>query len=504
MAAAPARTWLLALLFLGCLAALVSVQRGLDSDSLGTRLRPDDSAERGPRPPQQPEQAPRQQQDQEQQEQPPLPRQALPPEQQEQPSTPPRSPSSSEAKGTAALRADGTSAATGASTAGAGGKARLLVMTSLYRSNLWHFMTMLWPSWRRLRDFGEAGPGQDVCGEAASGDEAMEPAQLGPADLFLACEADVCELLVRAGLPCVGWRDALARGALTGPGARCVYAEYVARPAIQYRFMHSLLFLDDEPLRAVLAARAHHWALRTDADAVLLPGLLRFLPRGAGVVGRGFSGTDFTFAYLERYARDRLGLADAPPFALRNLQSTFLVRADKLLRFARRLINATEWLYADAFSDQLCEGLKATALPAALKALLPDDRQTSARSLCRWPYWYREVASLYGTLVAAEAELRGPVGGVATDKLDLYATNSVAGINSRHSNAETVMQAHLCESKGPVSRAGERASERARERERLLRKPRGDRLGGLFDSGRRLTNARFVLARFETYRSRRS
>jgi hypothetical protein len=436
-----ARRALLALLFLVGLVALVSVQRGLDPDLRSALLsRDDDSAARGlpPRPQQQPWTQQPQQQEQQQQQQPSI------------------APSEALSEGAAVAENDTAQEALVAESAtiaaGAQGEPRVLVTTSLYKSNLWHFLTMLWPSWRRLAALGRAGPGKDVCGEAASGDESMEPAQLGPADLFFACETDVCELLVRAGLPCESWRDALARGALAGPTALCVYAEYYAEPSVQYRFMHSLLFLEDEPLRTVLAARAHRWVLRTDADAVLLPGLLRFAPRGPGVVGRGFSGTDFTFSYLERYARDHLGLAAAPPFVLRNLQSSFMVRADKLRSFTRRLVNATEWLYAEAFRDQLCDELKATKLLAPLRASLPADRQNDTRSLCRWPYWYREVASLYGTLVAAEAELRGPVGGVATDKLDLYATNPVEGINSRRGSAMAVIQAHLCESKWPVSR----------------------------------------------------
>ncbi len=155
-----------------------------------------------------------------------------------------------------------------------------------------------------------------------------------------------------------------------------------------YRFLGSLRFLSDEPFRElVLSSGFYDYVLRTDVDAVLGPGARTWIPPYGVAAGKGFMGEPtVTYPWLERIAKglgyDHIGI--------HGMQSTFYVHIEMARPFVDMLTNLTTHFYVNEFTADTCHRLNHD--PLFLKA---ESEHKHKHGACRWPYWYKGVASLF-------------------------------------------------------------------------------------------------------------
>eukprot|EP00514_Thraustochytrium_sp_LLF1b_P006103 CAMPEP_0184520864 /NCGR_PEP_ID=MMETSP0198_2-20121128/7403_1 /TAXON_ID=1112570 /ORGANISM="Thraustochytrium sp., Strain LLF1b" /LENGTH=237 /DNA_ID=CAMNT_0026911507 /DNA_START=219 /DNA_END=929 /DNA_ORIENTATION=+ len=207
-------------------------------------------------------------------------------------------------------------------------------------------------------------------------------------DLLIACEPDSCKSVP---LRCQHW-DENTPFRRQGDVSQCFYLEYYD-PTIKYRFAHSINYLASSAFNSFVKKGEYDYVMRTDADTVLFPGIRYFVPRGDGIFGAGFSGTEFTFEALHYVAENTLGI-NGLELRIKSLQSTFTLRASVFKAYAEKLVALTETLNENAFSKKVCNEI--TLLPIVSKQNI-----STAKSLCRWPYWHQGVSTLYATALAA-------------------------------------------------------------------------------------------------------
>ena len=71
----------------------------------------------------------------------------------------------------------------------------------------------------------------------------------------------------------------------------CYFASVEEKAGEEYVFLHSLNYLEMKAFQSILKLNYYDYVLRTDADAILFPGLLYMSPAGSdGWIGSGFSG----------------------------------------------------------------------------------------------------------------------------------------------------------------------------------------------------------------------
>lgn len=316
-----------------------------------------------------------------------------------------------------------------------GTQVRTLVVTELAstQNHVRHFFVMLHPSWEAL---WRRPPAEQLAHDFVR------------VDLFVACEPGLACATMRANSACREVRSAAEVVSQAPPalarGGDCFFAEVPPRAHETYRFLHSLNFMQMPPFTGIVRLGLYDWVLRTDADAALFPGLLAEAPRAAdtdGMIGAGFNGNELTDHLIEQFAEEelRLHFNEHPPAALR-MQSTFYIRADVITPFVDRLIVATRALWERGFQKRKCAALDATEAAARLAP--------GKLKLCRWPYWHRNVASLYGTAIAANTVLRKPK---VTEKLD----STAAALRRRYlRDPDVVMQAHYINTKFAIVNTG--------------------------------------------------
>lgn len=295
---------------------------------------------------------------------------------------------------------------------------RTLVTTQLAVNKAWHFQTFLLPSWKRLM----------LDASRYSTEE-----QQVQADLFIACHPDICELVRVAGncaLLATNFTEFFLTSITT---ARCVYAPVEEQPHETYRFFHSLYFLQSKPFTDIAALNYYDFFMRTDADAMLLPGLLLEAPptNTQAMIGSGFFGIQATRILVEHFATQlmpELGPNRHPN--LDSMQSTFYVSKASFAQFVQNLIGATRTFHDQAFTSEICANLTKILEAASPIGTLREVVQ------CKWPEWHRGVSSLYGTRVAA-SRVQGDV--IVTQRLDAL-SNRVRRVER---SVYKVMQAHL-------------------------------------------------------------
>mmetsp|Transcript_63809 Transcript_63809/g.180072 ORF Transcript_63809/g.180072 Transcript_63809/m.180072 type:complete len:268 (-) Transcript_63809:49-852(-) len=182
-------------------------------------------------------------------------------------------------------------------------------------------------------------------------------------------------------------------------------------------------------------ARRYAYVLRSDVDALLMPGLRSWVPEHGSAVGRGYSGEPYTEARLKTIAKD-LGLKH---HGIHNMQSTFYIASTKAVAFSRMLVNLTQYFFDHEFTAERCAEVV---------------RQGGA---CKWPEWYRQVSSLYATDLAANHLLGEPYFDATqvTDRMDHCATgcwswdlHSHGALNATTRAARDIAQVHLLSAKG--------------------------------------------------------
>lgn len=149
--------------------------------------------------------------------------------------------------------------------------------------------------------------------------------------------------------------------------------------------MSSIEFLASES-SFIDVVKVYDYVMRTDTDAILFPRMFTWISDGGSAVGLGYQGDDFTKKRLEAIAA-HMGLKHA---GLHNMQSTFYLRASKVLEFSKMLNNLTTHFFMHEFQPSKCEEVR------------------RAGKKCEWPDWHIGVSSLYATNLAANHLLGEP------------------------------------------------------------------------------------------------
>jgi len=330
-------------------------------------------------------------------------------------------------------------------------KIRTLVTTQLpavadhYRDIKGHYQNYLGPSWRRLVEENRKN----------TGEETVLP------DLFIACVDDGCDQIDKnlcTPLPMAKnetgiidkqlLRNFLVNDRHDKIRMLCYYAHVPERKNQDYVFLHSLNFLEMEPLISILDVGYYDYILRTDADALLFPGLLYLAPSGSGWIGAGEYGEEGLTDHLVRhFSETLLGSELGKPLrsatASPSMQSTFYIHTSVFQKFVSTLILATRRLYGQAFLRKH-GGREGVCTNLGKFLNMPDRYENITQQLmgrkCEWPLWMKGVASLYGTRIAADYVLDNLT---ITPALDALATP----MNSVDRSIYKTIQVHLLNTK---------------------------------------------------------
>eukprot|EP00585_Thalassiosira_rotula_P017455 CAMPEP_0196193238 /NCGR_PEP_ID=MMETSP0911-20130528/49434_1 /TAXON_ID=49265 /ORGANISM="Thalassiosira rotula, Strain GSO102" /LENGTH=529 /DNA_ID=CAMNT_0041465459 /DNA_START=86 /DNA_END=1674 /DNA_ORIENTATION=- len=165
-----------------------------------------------------------------------------------------------------------------------------------------------------------------------------------------------------------------------------------------------------EPLTSILDVGYYDYILRTDADALLFPGLLNLAPSGSGWIGAGEYGEEGLTDHLVRHFSEtllgsKLGKPLRSATASPSMQSTFYIHTSVFQKFVSTLIMATNRLYWQAF-DRRKGGSEGMCANLGKFLNMADQYENITQQLmgrkCDWPLWMKGVASLYGTRIAAD------------------------------------------------------------------------------------------------------
>ncbi|KAL7537730.1 hypothetical protein ACHAWF_005886 [Thalassiosira exigua] len=330
-------------------------------------------------------------------------------------------------------------------------KVKSLVVTQLPPVKSEHYNLYLGPSWRKLVD-DRREEAYDASSEAVQ------------ADLFVACTEQSCDQIDRENcvpLNVTGdatadsqrWKRMLERRSLGQ--LLCYFAPVPEKRREPYKFAHSLNFLEMEPFVSLMKLGYYDYVLRTDADAVLFPGLLRVRPAGSGLVGRGYYGENVTDRLVRHFAKELMPELGEPhreahgPGATPSMQSTFYVRADLVPKFASTLLNATRALYEKAFDLGLCKQLERLEFVQEYKRSyhMAEGKYPPVGPkktwLCMWPFWHKGVSSLYGTRMAVDYVLENVT---VTNALDALSTH----LSFEDRPVRDVVQSHVLGLKSSV------------------------------------------------------
>lgn len=246
-------------------------------------------------------------------------------------------------------------------------------------------------------------------------------------DLMAFCEPGACRSLPK---DCKEVKDGKPSPP-TRPGScrfQHLSATYVKQP---YKYGLSLTFMTSDAFAEV--AKQYDYVMRSDADAVLMPGLRHWVPEHGSSVGRGFMGTPFTWSRLQQEA-EKLHLRHS---GVHGMQSTFYVRASKVVAFARMLVQLSGHFFEHEFTKEDCTDV---------------ERQQKGVH-CGWPNWYQQVSTLYATDLAANHILGEPKfqESQVSDKLDVCAT-FCHDLTQLKPKARDIAQVHLLTAKGFVGK----------------------------------------------------
>lgn len=337
---------------------------------------------------------------------------------------------------------------------------RALLTTELAPNFVWQMETFFGPSWIKLANMTRsilAGE-KPIEAELASETQTVEePDHVVVMDLFIACEESACKDIKRLLPMCIfvnannvsatvkkivgvansGWLGMGTPSRQRTSGPQCFYTETTPMQSKGDAYFQSLKFLMEPTYKHALETGAYEYILRTDVDALMMPGALTEYPVAHDVwIGRGFSGVPLTSHLLAEFTKANLHWSEAYPGAFKervNMQSTFYLRANIAWKFTDRLIEASNRVYKEAFPEDFCKNLENTE---AAQELAP-----GKKSLCRWPYWHKGVSTLYGTAIAANTLIKNLF---ITDKLDVLA----APVDEHYeTDAFKLVQMHLISQK---------------------------------------------------------
>jgi len=285
-----------------------------------------------------------------------------------------------------------------------------------------HYQNYLGPSWKRLVEENRRNTGK----------ETVLP------DFFIACVDDGCDQIDKelcTPLPMAKneagtidkqmLRNFLVNDRHDKNRMLCYYAHVPERKNQDYIFIHSLNFLEMEPLTSILDVGYYDYILRTDADALLFPGLLNLAPSGSGWIGAGEYGEEGLTDHLVRhFSETLLGSELGKPLrsatASPSMQSTFYIHTSVFQKFVSTLILATNTLYWRAF-DRKEGGREGVCANLGKFLNMADHYENITQQLmgrkCDWPLWMKGVASLYGTRIAADYVLDNLTVTLALDAL---------------------------------------------------------------------------------------
>jgi len=288
---------------------------------------------------------------------------------------------------------------------------RSLVVTELAYTNrhMNQFQALFYPSWKLVKAIPDTGAKVTV-------------------DLMAFCEPKACDIVSKActEVPQGSVPDAHGHG-------KCFFQWLSNTYALaKYSYGLSLYFMTSKEFEKVVTA--YDYVLRSDADALLLPGLRYWVPEFGSAVGHGYMGSDFTHKRLEGIA-PKLGLKH---YGIHSMQSTFYVRAKKVVPFANMLVNLSQHFYEEEFTPILCAEV------------------VKQGGQCSWTDWYQPVSTLYATDLAANHLLGEPEFKdlQVTDKLDHCATSCWSWTHRHHGSlvdspfkAREVGQVHMLDAK---------------------------------------------------------
>jgi len=261
---------------------------------------------------------------------------------------------------------------------------RCLVVTELGNTprHKHQFLALFHPSWQLLSSYPVTNNGEvDKC----------------TVDLMTFCEPGTCGLMPKECIEVPSGQRPKAHRS-----AQCYFQRLSKSYAkSKYEFGLSINFMATSSFAEVV--KSYDFVMRSDVDAMLAPSLRTWVPEFGSALGEGFSGTNFTHSRLESIA-NKLGLKH---HGIHGMQSTFYVRASKVVAFAKLLVNLTEHLYNEEFTPNACREVEHLG------------------GQCSWPVWYRPVSSLYATDLAANHLLGEPAfrKNQVTSKLDHCSTD---------------------------------------------------------------------------------
>eukprot|EP00928_Gymnodinium_smaydae_P090172 TRINITY_DN74012_c0_g1_i1.p1 TRINITY_DN74012_c0_g1~~TRINITY_DN74012_c0_g1_i1.p1 ORF type:complete len:432 (+),score=22.29 TRINITY_DN74012_c0_g1_i1:45-1298(+) len=286
-------------------------------------------------------------------------------------------------------------------------KNRLLIVADASKDSEADVLTMLYPSWERLRQSSSAS-----CF----------------IDLVLFCDEQFCNT-----------RNKLcSQSAPKGePSCNCFLVPEPTKP-LEYRFQRSLQFLGGNSFAALTASGNYDFVMRLDADSVIAPGILEWeLSSLQGAIGNGWMGTSYTHKRLELVSED-LGLRTR---GVHGQQTTVMLPVSVALQAFQQMLNLTDIIYRTQFTQEKCSQAYEAALFARspqLKVAAQKDIHDGRKNICAWPWWHRGVSSMYAQDIALNAVLPNLQRSMIIDTLDALATNEDEKRPSNH-----VMTIHM-------------------------------------------------------------
>jgi len=249
-------------------------------------------------------------------------------------------------------------------------------------------------------------------------------------DLMAFCEPDACSIIPKECKKVRGGEAPEAHGL-----GKCFYqvlGNSYMKP--QYKYGLSINFMTTAEFAKIVGN--YDYVMRSDVDAVLMPGLRHWVPEFGSAVGKGFMGSNFTERRLVGISR-KLGLKH---HGIHGMQSTFYIRANKIVPFSRMLVNLSKHFFEEEFTSDICAEV-----------------ESKVGGHCAWPDWYQQVSTLYATDLAANHLLGEPdfKNAQVTEKLDHCSTScwsdsarTFGHLEISDLSAKEIGQVHLVATKG--------------------------------------------------------
>jgi len=261
------------------------------------------------------------------------------------------------------------------------------------------FLTMLYPSWVYVS-------------KRFSKDSKVR------ADLIIGCEPKACvHMPLECSMFSSNLNDIFQRTSPVCIWTKLSYTFHKKWAEVDYMFMTSIEFLTLKPFPSLLSR--YDYVLRTDVDAMIAPGVLKFVPPPGGWFSQGWTGRNYTEDRLESISK-KLGLRHQ---GIHNMQSTWYVES----KYVLPLVNLTMFLawhfLENEFTSDICIEL------GKAKDCFEKDGESA------WPDWHRGITSLYISNLAVNHIIPNLSFQHQTDMLDVE-------VNRKKVSAEKIIHTH--------------------------------------------------------------